>query len=552
MPTQIPKHETADFAASNHRLGRAVSPISDLLDRWFCRGLEASSRIASRRAPSIVLIGVIAFAFGAGRSLIWNPPVPFVLDEFCYLLASDTFASGRLTNPAHPMWVHFETIFVNQQPTYSSKYPPGQGAALAIGQRLFSRPIIGVWLSTAAACAAIYWMLLEWTPPAWALLGAFVCMTRLVAQYWDYSYWGGSVAALGGALVFGAARQLTARRRFREGCLLGLGLAILANTRPFEGVLTTFILFLFLFLFIPAVRRFSGRDWYRIGISTSLILIPAAAAMALYDFRVTGDPLQMPYQVNSRTYFPVPFTILGHAGSKPTMFRHKEIEEMYDHLLTEYHEQRSLSGFAKASLKKLAGSWNFYLGPVLTVSLIGLPFLLKTPWNRVAMWTCGVSIAAMLFGAAVHPHYIAPLAGLIYALIALSMERLSAWRWRYVPLGVLGVLIILAFHASLLAASLLHRPGYVASNQPWAVERTKILERMGAGTRQHLILVRYAPGHDYTHEWVYNRADIDRAKIVWARDMGASKNHELLDYFGTRDTWLLEADLNPPKLSQLR
>ena len=33
------------------------------------------------------------------------------------------------------------------------------------------------------------------------------------------------------------------------------------------------------------------------------------------------------------------------------------------------------------------------------------------------------------------------------------------------------------------------------------------------------------------HEkWVYNRADIDRAEIVWARDMG-SRNRELLEYF---------------------
>jgi len=65
----------------------------------------------------------------------------------------------------------------------------------------------------------------------------------------------------------------------------------------------------------------------------------------------------------------------------------------------------------------------------------------------------------------------------------------------------------------------------------------------------HLVIVRYNQYHVFGNEWVYNRADIDRAKVVWARDMGDSKNAELIRYFPHRRVWLAEPDLAPPRFS---
>jgi len=182
-----------------------------------------------------LFFGVIAIRLAVLPLL--HVPVPGIHDEFSYLLMGDTFAHGRLANPPHPMWLSFETFHVNWFPTYSSIYPPAQGAILAIGQLLGS-PWIGVLLSTAAMCSAIAWMLQAWLPSRWALLGGLLAAIKFgVASYWMNSYWGGAAAAIGGALLLGALGRISKHPAAWNGVMLASGVAILANSRPYEGLL---------------------------------------------------------------------------------------------------------------------------------------------------------------------------------------------------------------------------------------------------------------------------------------------------------------------------
>ena len=62
-------------------------------------------------------------------------------------------------------------------------------------------------------------------------------------------------------------------------------------------------------------------------------------------------------------------------------------------------------------------------------------------------------------------------------------------------------------------------------------ERARLLEMLEQDGDRHLVIVRYRPDHLVRCEWVYNRADIDTATVVWAREMDPEHNRELLDYY---------------------
>src|SRR5579863_5877828 len=275
---------------------------------WFASVERLFARLARKQNLSVIGVCLSALALRAALLPILPIPQPGVHDEFSYLLMADTFAHGRLTNPTHPMWIHFETFHVIQKPTYASMYFPAQGVFLAAGQVIFHHPFWGVWLSAGLMCAAICWML-QVLPPFWALLGGFLAVIRLATfSYWVNTYFGGTVAALGGALVLGALPRIKRHQRLLDVVLMGLGLAILANSRPYEGFFFALPVGVALLFWIS--RRRGGdltQSLRQVVLPLALILAVTAAAMLYYFWRVTGSPFQTPFFVNLATYDPVPY-----------------------------------------------------------------------------------------------------------------------------------------------------------------------------------------------------------------------------------------------------
>src|ERR1039457_6975105 len=145
--------------------------LPNLGSRGFLRLERAFRRFASRPRLAMLTIGLVALAARAVVLPVEPIPQPTIHDEFAQLLLGDTFAQGRLTNPTHPMWIHFETIAVIWHPTYASIFYPAQGVFLAAGKVIAGHPFWGVWLSAGLMCAAICWALQGWLPAGWALVG---------------------------------------------------------------------------------------------------------------------------------------------------------------------------------------------------------------------------------------------------------------------------------------------------------------------------------------------------------------------------------------------
>lgn len=485
--------------------------------------------------------GLVLVAVSLGLNVLFTIvqyPQPVTHDEFSYLLASDTFASGRLANPAHPLWEHFETYHVLSRPSWVSKYPPASGMVMALGQALTGHPIVGVWLAFALATLAMYWMLRAWTAPQWAALGALlIAANGPLIRAWGQTYWGGSMALLGGALVFGGLRRIWSAEEqplLRDAVLLGLGLVVMANSRPMEGLLVSVPVFVLLLVWLVKTTQLSWTyKCTRVAAPIILIGLAGLAGMAHYNRAITGDALTMPYKLHDDTYSMSSLLISQTPPAAPS-YNHPRMERFY----REWGRERQLSYrepavYRRQLTRKLELLWNFL--PIgIGLSLIPVVFLWRDPWSRLAI---GIFAALLLVHSQlaaywIYPHYIAPGLALFMVINLQCLRHLRIWN-RDRKWGLLATRVIL------IVAFLELVPTWVAwQTRPMPNPRADVMERLADDPiDRHLVVCTYGPDYPVYSDWVYNAANIDASPVVWARDLSESKNAKLFEYFADRKIW---------------
>lgn len=540
-----------------------------LVSLLFDRAEQSFLRLARRPALSVTLVGLSALALRLALLPILPVPEPIVHDEFGYLLIGDTFAQGRVTNPTHPMWMHFETFSVIQRPTYQCYTPPAQGAMLAMGKVIAGDPFWGVWFSMGLMCAALCWMLQGWMSPGWALLGGVLAVLRWgVFGYWANSYWGGALGAIGGALVLGSLPRMTSLQRTRHAITMGAGLTILANSRPYEGlVLSIPVAVGFLIWVFNARGPALAVKFRRVVFPLCLTLAVGCTLTGYYFWRVTGSPLRSPYQVERETYSSLPYLIWQPLRPPPS-YNHQVIQAAYADEVEGFKFNRSWSGLVGIPITRAARIWRFFVGPILTLPLLMLAVVLPYGfgWRSISSQTRFMLLVAVTFGVGVFgmeatlfsPHYAAPLACVMLALVLSAMRRLRDWCPRGRPVGLFMARATCAVCALMFVIRCLAGPMHITLSQshvpawdqrgPNSFGRAAVARDLQHFPGDQLVIVRYKPDHNAFAEWVYNEPDIDAAKVVWARAMTPLKDEELIHYFHDRKVWLLDGDERPAKL----
>jgi hypothetical protein len=509
-------------------------------------------RLARKKTLAVVVVGMLVLLIRGALIPVLGIPDPGAHDEFSYRLAADTFAHGRLTNPPHPMWLHFETFHVIQQPTYMSMYPPAQGLVLAAGQ-ILGHPWIGQWMVTAAMCSALCWMLQGWLPPAWALWGGLLAVLRLgLFGYWMNGYWSASVVGLGGALVLGALARLTRKPRACDALWMGLGLAILANSRPYEGLVLALAVAAAMLVWLIGPRHprlFISLT--RVVAPITLVMVIAALGSGYYNYRVTGSSFRMPYQLNRSTYSRAPYFVWQEPRAQID-YHHAVMRDFYEKEFQYYQENLTVGGFIRHAAIKISWTWRFFLGPVLTIPLIAFPWILSDQRMRFPLFAGALFLVGLGVETWYWPHYFAPAVALLYLILLQCMRHLRFWVWDGKPIGISLLraipLVACAMVILRVTAVIAHtqiEPSYPRGNYVRGRAQRSLENLPG----KYLVLVRYGKSHIPDDESVYNAADIDAAKVVWARDMDEQNNRELLMYYKDRQVWVFEPDEDPPKLA---
>lgn len=584
----------------------------------FRRLMRRMRRWSRRPVLSGILVAALPLVLRAAL-LPWIPvPQPQIQEEFSYLLGADTFAHGRLANPTHPMALFFDNIQLIQTPHYASARLPGQAAFLALGEVLFHLPWLGVYLSVGLMCAAFYWMLRAWTPPAWALLATLLFAIRFgVFTYWMNSYWGGSVIALGGALVLGALPRILSKQRFTDALLYAAGCCLLAADRPYEGIffaLPTAIVLVIAWWRAPAGARLR---FLRAFGTVATVLCAYLGWFAYYNHATTGNTLQTAYGLwrKQQSIVPAfwwqPLRRIWPVYYSPQTFQFNAVWEVG--IYRDLH--RSLFAGVSAMAWRLMQFLQLYLRPLLLLPLLagavrvdawnawtgaagkpalhaqlrnGLWILLGLLallighslvitaifflWGLVRIfprrllpgepsckkWGRGIPILLLLAGALCAvltnfsmPTYYAQFTAPAFVLVAAGLATLASWRRRQgtgqaIVLN-LSLCCCLMFAVST-GLSVFHVHVLHESPFNWSTYENRLEQRAEVQSflekqpGKQLAIVRYGPRHNVLDAWVWNLADIDAQKVVWARELKPEWTAKLVQYYAGRKIWLVEPD----------
>lgn len=207
---------------------------------------------------------------------------------------------------------------------------------------------------------------MAWMPPRWALLGGLLAALHPLIHDWGQSYWGGAVAMAAGALVLGGFRRIIKNPIPGNALVMGIGMAVLANSRPYEGMVLSLLIMTALFVWMIGPEGPPARASIKRIVSPIIIVLAFTAAMiGYYNWRVTGNAFRMPYTVHEETYGATPLLPWQGPRAQP-IYRHKEMRDYF--VGTTGTRQRTNMEKQNAALDKVLFVFAGYFRPILLLT----------------------------------------------------------------------------------------------------------------------------------------------------------------------------------------
>ncbi|MGQ0641550.1 MAG: hypothetical protein ACT4P6_12420 [Gemmatimonadaceae bacterium] len=358
---------------------------------------------------------------------------------------------------------------------------------------------------------------------------------------WASGYWGSSVAVAGGALLFGAVRRLEDGPKISLGLVMGLGAALLALTRPLEGLAVSVVPAGYVAWWLVTSREWKRRIWLT-AVPCVFVLSLGGALLLAHNRAVTGRATRLAYAHYEESAPGAPPFIWQPVNHATDSLRANEQARLAIDLGS-YHSMREawLRGmWSRISDISLA---HYFPHAVFASVFLIVPFAVvrnRRLWLIAA--SAGAAVVAIGTSSYYLPHYLGPAVPPLLILYAIGCGVLARRKWLGQRVGraaVAGLSITLAalgiwqlFDHSPLERGMT-RPTY------WTRQRATIAQEITALPGKHVAFVRYAPTYKSQNEWVQNGADLASTSLLWVHDRGEAANAALRALESGRTPWLI-------------
>ena len=213
--------------------------------------------------------------------------------------------------------------------------------------------------------------------------------------------------------MLGAVARIAFQRQYAHAATWAVGLAILLNSRPYDGAVLAAIVGAQSSLWKCRTAPLSSA---RAACPRRPSSFPWLAFMLYFNARVTGNPFELPYQLHERQY--VVANNFAWSGDNPEPVYHHAVMRTFWSKINVDQAKDMRAHLLSAYLVKLASMYGFFFCfyPLFIPALIW-PYPLQTPQERMGVLLLAGGLLALIPVVGFQYHYAAAIMPLVLSAI---------------------------------------------------------------------------------------------------------------------------------------